>query len=253
MFATIQKLAMWLLSTMLDGVVEMKLRVQDWYNRRTAKTGYHWLGFNIYHVDDEGDHHMHPENDQLRRMHQVDGSTYKSGPFHYASKQPKQADDINQILQWSDIDYYISVAYTYNNEEYRIVYKNRVTFPPYPEEVIDDFKSKKMQRKVLQAFCKSYKNDKEQFWDVTDQIRKYAGPMGNFYVDLAMKRENVPPVSLKTSSIHQTLLQRGEDFDCIIIKDNRGKDVKLGFNTAFRLPPLSRPSSVSQSDPDTFL
>lgn len=234
------------LTTILDSIIRFKLYLESLYHEYTKdEPGFYWLGFTIYRVDENGDHHTHHGNDLLRRTHQIHNKNYTPGPYSYCEELPLQAREINALLQEEDEEYLISVAYTYNDEEYRVVYRNRIDeFPPYLEKTIEDSRKQKMRRKITQAIVHGFRleDDNEQvetFWDATDQILKYAGPLMNFYEDLHFEH-NVVPVSLKTSTLHQTLLQRDEEYRGITIKDNRGKQISLRFDENFHLPPLMR-------------
>tara|TARA_Y100000389_G_C17358392_1_gene462348 strand:+ start:213 stop:983 length:771 start_codon:yes stop_codon:yes gene_type:complete len=87
------------------------------------------------------------------------------------------------------IDGYLEIRYKYNTNKYRIQYTNAIKFPPFKKDSEDNIiKSNKLLTRTLD-YAKLVDNN--DWYMVTDLIKKYMGPSEDFYSDF-MKADIIP-------------------------------------------------------------
>jgi hypothetical protein len=153
--------------------------------------------------------------------------------FETICREQQPATFIVPQLEYSDEDR-IMLTYLHNNHEYYVIYHlkelDKIEFPVYTESNIKDHKG---TFGVVNSHCI---NEDGTTKIVTQLLRKFAGPMGNFYADLNM---HISPKDI------DDLVSQSEDIigsgSILTIKDRSFKTHKFQYNDRIKIKELRLP------------
>lgn len=228
-------------------ITGLVISIRSWYNMlggltgKNDRGGFRLKSCDIYRFDDIGQLHIPPENQQLCRLIEDMHTGPCYGPDETFSFNVRVINQFIQQLKESE-RYFISVSYTFDDQEYCVVFRKRIDFPPYDSEYIMKKRRTMGRRRFTQAIAEN--SDASEAHDVTEFIQKYAGPLGDFYASTVEDTGiSVRHNSLWDLGMHDRLHIEDVDFHHLRIKDNRGNEGIFHAND-----PISLPNTAKKND-----